>query len=507
MRKIRRQKTEGIVDLNQAKLEANEKIRPKVSAAQKVPSPKTTNTQKNVGDADKMPSVKKENENLKPIGNVNNFKYNRPSFINRDENGKILLTRRTLIYGAIGAGALIAGATGIKVISDNVNKNSNAVDSLSVSKSNVISSDSFTEIQESFFSVENEVTLPYGSLAWANSSNIITCLIPNDIAKPLATIDVINANSGNRVNVLDQGVGLKEGFEIYDARANEDAIIWTEVNILQGEWRIFASKFNGNYNVDPVMIDKGGSDWETPTIAITNNAVYWQVLPHADGSKNTVLSSLKKMLINSLSQNSNTTDKVFSDSDVENNPFVIATSKGRMATPVYAYENSVIITPRTNSANIYYQLTRIDENNNIIDSLALPQSMKPLEAGYGNTGFNFSYDAIYNYGEGLSNLGTYTPLSKSDNYKNQQWLNFSRNPSAPPAWCGNYFVIRSTLSVCALDLKNQTYCVLDRPNASDDYGDYLASTGNCKHIVTYANIYDQPVTGEEEKYCTLRIWS
>ena len=219
-----------------------------------------------------------------------------------------------------------------------------------------------------------------------------------------------------------------------------------------------------------------------------------------------MLSSLKKADFFHLDKNDKLTKDVESNDDISSNKLCAYTSMGRMSTPVYAYKDGVVITPRANSANVYYQLTYLDLNDNVKDSICLPQNIKPLEAGYGDTGFNFAFDAIYNYGEGISNLGTYTPISKNnDEYKDLKWLNFSRNPSAAPAWCKNYFIVRSTMAICAVDLENQTYCVLDRPNASDDYGDYLASTGHCDNIVTYANIFDQPVTGEERKYCSLRI--
>ena len=219
-----------------------------------------------------------------------------------------------------------------------------------------------------------------------------------------------------------------------------------------------------------------------------------------------MLSCLKKADFNKLSNANKLTKDVESNDDISSNDFCVYTSMGRMSSPVYGYKDGVVITPRAKSGNIYYQLTYLDQNDKVKDSICLPQNMKPLEAGYGNTGFNFAFDAIYNYGEGISNLGTYTPLSKTnDEYKDLKWVNFSRNPSAAPAWYKNYFIVRSTMSVCALDLDNQTYSVLNRPNASDDYGDYLASTGHCDNIVTYANIFDQPVTGEERKYCLLRI--
>lgn len=508
MKKFKKNKGEGIVDLNQAKLQENEKGRPKVAANQKVPSPKNAKQSPNPEKSQKMPTINEKNKTIKPIGNVSDFNEKRKPIFDRDENGKILLNRRTVIYGSIGAGAVLLGGAGIKFITDSVNKGLNSVDALSVSKSKVLSSDDLKEDEQCWLNIKHEVSLPYGSLAWANSSSIITCLIPNEKAKPLCTVDLIDTNSANRINVLNQSEGLKQGFEIYDARANDKGIIWTEVNILQNEWKIYASAFSDGYSLSPTLIDKGDAPWETPTIAINNKFAYWQVLPKANGPNNKMLSSLRKVEINNIKQNNMTTDQVKNDDDIKNNSNTVYTSNGRMATPVYAYEDGVVLTPRTTTNNIYYQLTLLDNDDKIKDSLTLPQNMKPLEAGYGKNGFNFSFDAIYNYGEGLANLGTYTPLTKAnENYTNLDWINFSRNPSAAPAWCDDLFIIRSTLSVCALNFNNQTYCILERPNASDDYGDYLASSGNCDNIVTFANIFDQPVVGEEKKYCLLRIWS
>lgn len=507
MRKAKKKTEAGIVDLNQARLEDNEISRPSVLPCQKVPSPKNTNTVTNTGDSKKMPTINKENKKIKPIGNIANFDKKKNKFIERDENGKVLITRRNVIFGAIGAGVIVAGAAGTKIVTDKVNNDFGTINTLEVPKTNVINSDTLTEIPNSNLEVVDEFTLPYGSLAWANSSNIVTCLIPNDTAKPLTRIEMINMNTGNQFVVIEGSIGQKEGFEIYDARANNNGIIWTEVNILQGEWRIYVSKLDSNFNINPVLIDKGNSEWETPTIAVSENYAYWQVLPLANSDKKTFLSSLKKIPFGQTVEDSKYTTNVSSNTDIKDNPYIIYTSNGRMSTPVYSYNNGVVITPRTDTVNVHYELTYLDNNGQIIDQIALPQNMKPLEAGYGNTGFNFSFDAIYNYGEGISNLGTYTPLTKGTNYSDLKWLNFIRVPSAAPAWYNEFFVIRSTLAVCLLDLTNQTYSVLDRPNASDDYGDYLASSGQCERIVTYANIYDKPVIGEEKKYCSLRIWT
>ncbi len=67
-------------------------------------------------------------------------------------------------------------------------------------------------------------------------------------------------DSGSQTTILPSSIGQREGYEIYDARANDSGIIWTEVNILQGEWRIYASDFSKGYTANPVLLDTGGSD-------------------------------------------------------------------------------------------------------------------------------------------------------------------------------------------------------------------------------------------------------
>lgn len=232
----KKKKNEGVVDLNQARLEENEKGRPSVAAAQKVPSPQKKHTPSETSAEKQMPTISEKNKKIKPIGNVSEFEETKKKpLFNRDENGKLLLTRRNVIYGAIGAGGLLAVGAGVKLATDTISNVVNSVNTLSVPKKDVINSDNLTESDTKFLTVARDITLPYGSLAWANNSSFITCLIPNDKAKPLATVDLISMDSGNRINILPSSIGQREGFEIYDARANDNGIIWTEVNILQGE--------------------------------------------------------------------------------------------------------------------------------------------------------------------------------------------------------------------------------------------------------------------------------
>ncbi|MDO5329694.1 MAG: Tat pathway signal protein [Coriobacteriia bacterium] len=413
------------------------------------------------------------------------------------DNGKILITRRHLIYGAIGVGAAAAAGAGLKFVGEKVVGGPGSQTTIDFPVNSLVKTEELKEEQaENFMKTSGDVKLPYGTLAWANNSDVITCLVPTKKPKPLANVELINNKKLDRVVVIKEAKSQKDGFDIMDARANDRGIIWTEVNILQGEWRIYCSKLNDNFDVEPKLIDKGGSAWETPTIAICDNCVYWQVL-NKSGNIN---SFVKKMDLNNIKA-IRLTEDITGNNDID----AIITSNGRMSTPIYACNDGIVVSPRADSKQIYYSMTYITNDGSKKDSATLPQSIKPLHAGYGNTGFNFSLDAIYNTGSGISNLGTYAPVTEGD-YNKVKWLNFARTPSAPPCWSDNYFVIRSTMSVCVADLENLKYCILERPNASDDYGDYLASTGNCNKIVTYASIYDQPVTGEEQKYCLLRVW-
>ena len=120
---------------------------------------------------------------------------------------------------------------------------------------------------------------------------------------------------------------------------------------------------------NPALVEEGDGDWEMPTIAAVGNRAFWQVLPKASGPKKTEPSLFKRATMGA--------------NDIE----TLWTSIGRMATAPYATGDSVVITPRTDTSSIHYQLVRVDANTGeALDTMALPTSMKPLEAGYGNTG-------------------------------------------------------------------------------------------------------------------------
>lgn len=415
-----------------------------------------------------------------------------PNADNSLSNDQILLTRRHFLYGSLGLGALtltagILGSSPVLAFADS------EISTLHVPEDRVFTNEDCSEIPASDkVRLIGDYKLPYGTLIWSNSDSVAACLLPTETSDPLTKVAVLFLHSGTYTILLEAAIGQADDFDIYDVRANEQGLIWTEANILTGIWRVYTASFDGENLGEATLVEEGDAGWETPTIAAVAQYGFWQILPVADGEHRREDSLLKKA--------------EFGKTSIE----TVYASTGRMSTPPYALKNEVVITPRTNTNAIHHQLTLIDASTNqTTDSMVLPANMKPLEAGYGDTGFNFSFDGIYDYGEGIANLGTYTPAKSHDTYDYNEltWFRFGRTPSAPPAWCSGLFIVKSLRSVCGIDFSAKTYFALDVENGANAYGDYLASSGDNGNFVTYSNIHSVSIEGEETKYCLVRVWA
>ena len=105
--------------------------------------------------------------------------------------------------------------------------------------------------------------------------------------------------------------------------------------------------------------------------------------------------------------------------------------------------------------------------------------MKPLEAGYGDTGFMFSFEAIYNFGEGIANLGTYIPASTvqpdtnaegNASYSLVPWFRHGVTPTAPPAWCGGWIIAKDSYNVCGFSPESKQYFLLEVKSGAPSFG-------------------------------------
>ncbi len=448
------------------------------------------------------------------------------------ERGKLLLSRRSFLYGAIGVGAVAAVGGGAAVYIASQNGDAD-LEYLEVPTSAVTQLGDLTLVEDpsTRLSFYGSVDLPLGSLLWCNSNDVAACLIPTATGSPLAQIALLMLGSATYTVVLSEAVGASEGFEIYDVRATASGVIWTEANILEGVWRVYTAKLTSGNLGTPKLADEGTSQYETPSIAAVGAFGLWQKqVPLAQATA----SDAPSTEVRRISFGKDESDVLF-------------TSDRRMATPLYASEDSIVITPRSPLGRSYTSIVKIKaDSGSIVDALTLPSSMRPFEVGCGETGLMFSFENIYNYGDGIANLGTYVPAKrvpsttiswKSDidaaaaeqaaasgsgsqavvderelphdntaNYSAASWFRFSRTPTAAPAFCGKYLIVKSTYSVCGVDLSKGEYFALDVDNGADKYGEYLATTGTHDTLVTYTSIDYTPVNAATQKLCRVKIW-
>ncbi len=436
---------------------------------------------------------------------------------------EVLLTRRHFLYGVAGIATLALMGTGAAWASGQT-KGDDTLATLSVPKEVVTSSNDLEEIEDSstVMAVASTIKLPFGSLVWSCDDAVAACLLPTEVAKPLAQIGLIFPEAGTYLTVLEHAVGETEGFEIYDVRANSAGVIWTEADIMDGVWRVYGATLSGETLGEPQLLDEGDSDWEMPTLACAANYGYWQRLPQLDGNARVEDSLLKRA--------------AFGTSNAE----VVYASQGRMACAPTSCGDAIIAVPRARTSGTYYQLTRIDgASGAVTDAMVLPASMKPLECGYGKTGFNFAFDGIYNYGDGIANLGTYMPLAPFEHpaldggegvesggndgevnrflpvaqanlgteaYSDQPWFHYVRNPLSAPAWCGDWVLMRGQSGICAVDLAGKRYTSLPLENGASSYGEFLASTNMGARAITYSNIDHTSLEGDQTKLCLVRVW-
>lgn len=408
-------------------------------------------------------------------------------------NGQLLVSRRAFLYGTAAAGAAAvlglglagcAGGGGVSVEES----------CLEVPETSLMTLNDFEVIDnpDSKVQLVASFDIPFGTLVWADDDQVAACLLPTSSGSPLTQIGLLFLGSGDLSTVVSRAVGSTDRFEIYDVRATANGLIWTEANVLQGTWRIYTAKLSGGaIDGSPLLVAEGDSSYFTPMLAVTANRAFWQMIPRTPNE-------------------AGLPSKLMAATFGRNDATCVFENVRRMGTPLYSSPDSVTFTPRLDTATAYYRMTNMNAaTSEVTDTLTLPGGMTPLEAGYGKTGFMFSFANIYNYGEGISNLGTYVPMKKpSDgNYSHVKWFGFARTPTAAPTWCNNLLIVKSSYSVCGVDLDEKTYFAIDVDNGAEDYGDYLASSGIRSIFVTYTNVDHQPIGADAIHACRVKVWT
>lgn len=421
-----------------------------------------------------------------------------------------LMTRRGFLYGAAGVavaavGAGIFGATQCSraqqaeelALSDpalvgTAGATTTASPPISVPEDAVFTTDecTFVEDNESILEKVAQVSLPYGTMLWASDGDVATCLLPCETSTPLATVGLLSLNDGRMTPVLENAVGTNDGFEIYDARANDKGIVWTEADILNGQWRIYTAPLTGANALSgtPSLIAEGGSDWDTPAIVASGDHAFWQTTP----KKGTVASSEPGVVMRAPLGGS------------MDDAVTLLAHTGTLPCDITPTSEGIAVATLERGSKNTYQLLNIDgKGGEVRDQITLPATMKPTYTAYGTSGFSFAFEKIYNTGGGIANLGTYTP---ADNSADGTWFRFARTPFETPAWSGDWFLVKSTSVVAGVDLANKRYFTIEPENATQGYGEYLASGSTSERFVTYSNVDYTPLNGQRINECNVRIW-
>lgn len=412
------------------------------------------------------------------------------SFSSMDDARKPAISRRAFLAGAGALGAVGAIAVGTAVLGGSSDSQdgssgsagsseSGAVSTLSVPADSVLvlSSDSedFSAADDAsaYLTLIASYDLDFGTVLWCSNETNAACLLPKQTADPLTGLGVLDLQTGDVTELLERAVADAEGFEIYDARASEEGIVWTEANILAGTWRLMSAELTAGGIGTPALVDSGNADWEMPSLAAVGSRALWQCNPKADGAAEDANSCVKCANFGS------------------ENVAVLVESAGTMPCPLYATADAVVCAPRLAATGTYYQLTCLDAASGaVVDTLTLPAAMTPLEVGYGPAGFAFSFESSYSYGDGIANMGTYAPMdgAAGESYEGRTWVRYARTPSAPPAWCGPYLMMKAPVYVTGVDLAARTSFSPDTDSGCDDWGEFLATTGAHGTVVTYTSI-------------------
>lgn len=411
---------------------------------------------------------------------------------------------------------------------------------LSVPSENIVPSSDFNEVtEEEERNILSEIAyaeLPYGSIVFSTCSGLSACLCPLEgSAHPLCKALALYTDSATTSVLLNQALLNRAGFDIFDIRISHHGIAWTECNIMSGIWCLFAAPFNkdnalaGTYNHSegaslaqslsfeeasrmdiaatpgdvasatgagvgrPILMAFGDNQWQCPPLSAVEKYVYWQLMPNKNGE---------------LSEEPSTLNRAAFGEDYSE---VVYESNGRFSAPPFIYKKSLVISPRVPDVSTTYQIKKFNaETLADEDAITLPSGMTPFNIGYGPNGFSFSFLASYSYGGGISQWGTYYPMSSGNNYSDSglKWLHHGTAPTAPISTSGKFFASKSSISgIILFDTANSRYATIPVESGSDNYGIFLASSGDTDTLVTYANIDTLRDAENPRRLCSVRIWS
>lgn len=366
------------------------------------------------------------------------------------------ISRRDL-FGALpkaATGAAALAAVGMALSATGCGKDSsdsNGPAVLEVATNSIVTLESYKEIKkpERYYEMTEVLELDEGTQLFASGSKIACATAPGSSAKSLTQVYLMGLSSERYVLALQDAQGKDEGFVIHEARCSDSLLVWVECNYLTDEWRVYSAPISEDdlSAGSATLLDEGSGDYDVPEIAVVDGQAYWIVQP-AEGSP-----------------------KKTEDSLLKTNGGVAYTSHGRFNGGLYTSGKSVVCMPRYDSkSSVYYQITAI-QNGGVVATQVLPHGYRPSTFTYVNGSFSFGIGAGYDYGDGISNVGTYISVGDGT------WLRLTRTPVTPAGKVNGWLFCKSSSRTVFVDTKKQRYFTINAPSGSEDYGDYSITTG------------------------------
>lgn len=394
-------------------------------------------------------------------------------------------SRRQLIVGGAVAGGIIAIGGGAYLFNNRQKDLGYTI--LKVSNSDIIKLENLELVEDASTFVKEgiSVELPYNSLCFQDDDTLIATLQPTETGSPLTNATIIDINSGKEKTLLTKSISTEKGFEIYEFHATNAGAIWIESNILRNISRVYTTNNFQNITESARLVFESNEDWSMPSVAISNNFGYIQTTP-TDTKKTGATAKILEVELGSTAA-----------------PKEIIESRQNFACNFSSYKDGIVAAPRSNAATSSYELIAYNtQKGEVEERITLPTSMKPQDIAYGTSGFSFTFSGTYDYGDGISSLGTYAPVAKNSS----KWVNFERTPTCPPAWIGNNLVVKSTTTIAIIDAENGRYTTITPPDGADTYGLWLACTGEKTHFTTVTNVDITNVKGEKTHNCQVKVW-
>lgn len=360
----------------------------------------------------------------------------------------------------LGAPAVLTGCSG--------GSDKNAPSALEVSANDVVTLDAFAEIEDptGYYEVKDLAQYPKGTMLFSSEDVTAAALLTGETATPLSTCSLVSLETGAMTPALERAVNHDMGYSIFAVRASKELLVWVESNYLTSDWMVYCATISdGKLTGQPVKLDEGNGEYDTPEIAVIGTAAYWIVQPAENGPRTTENSYLRVAAGGSRSSD-------------------VITSEGRFNGGLSVSGQILTAMPRAKaSSGVYYELTAISAGSgSIIASQVMPHSFRPSNAIYMNNAFAFTIPASYDYGGGIANVGTYYPMAGSS------WLRLARQSLTPPGICNGWLFAKSSSRTVFIDTNNQQYFVVNAPDGCTDYGDYSVCTGEVSRVFNYATV-------------------